>query len=281
MVFRADDFDFAKKREIRTHLGLAFSDDGTHWTVQPEPLTILPLGGEIIRCYDPRLTVLDDRLYLCFAVDTKHGIRGGLAVTDDLKNFQVLSLSAPDNRNMVLFPEKINGRLARFERPFPMYGGRGERFDIWYSDSADGRDWGNNLLTLGSEQVKYCNNKLGPGAPPMRTKKGWLSLIHIVNKNDARELKGWEGRPWRKEYAAALMLTDLHEPWRVIGLSPQPVLVSETPCELDGFRGSVIFPGGLIPEDDGSVKIYYGAADTVECLATAQLDDLLAAVEPF
>ena len=51
--------------------------------------------------------------------------------------------------------------------------------------------------------------------------------------------------------------------------------------ELEGFRGSVIFPGGMILEDDSEVKIYYGAADTVECLATASVDDLLGMIKPF
>ena len=93
-------------------------------------------------------------------------------------------------------------------------------------------------------------------------------------------MKGWEPSPWTKLYGAGVMLLDLHEPWRVIGLSRQPVLVPEAPYELDGFRGSVIFPGGLIAEPDGTVKIYYGAADTVECLATARVDELLALAEP-
>jgi beta-1,4-mannooligosaccharide/beta-1,4-mannosyl-N-acetylglucosamine phosphorylase len=70
------------------------------------------------------------------------------------------------------------------------------------------------------------------------------------------------------------------EPWRVVGISREPVLTPETEYETDGFRGSVIFPGGLVPEDDGTVKIYYGAADTVEALATARVEELLALAEP-
>jgi beta-1,4-mannooligosaccharide/beta-1,4-mannosyl-N-acetylglucosamine phosphorylase len=174
----------------------------------------------------------------------------------------------------------VNGRLARLERPFPMYGGRGERFDIWYSDSADGRDWGNTRLVLGSERVPYANNKIGPGAPPIRTPRGWLAFFHYVYKDDARVLKGWEPNPWTKLYSAGLLLLDLHEPWRVIGMSREPVLVPEAPYEIDGFRGSVIFPGGMILEDNGDVKVYYGAADTVEALATARLEELLALVAP-
>ena len=67
----------------------------------------------------------------------------------------------------------------------------------------------------------------------------------------------------------------------MIGRAPEPLLKATEKYELEGFRGSVIFPGGMLLEDDGEVKIYYGGADTVECLATASVDDLLALIKPF
>ena len=88
-------------------------------------------------------------------------------------------------------------------------------------------------------------------------------------------LKAWAGQKWYKEYLGGLVLLDLEDPTEVIGLCPEPILKAELAHELDGFRGTVIFPGGMILEDSGEVKIYYGAADTVECLATAHIDDLL------
>ena len=70
---------------------------------------------------------------------------------------------------------------------------------------------------------------------------------------------------------------DLEDPSKVIGMSKTPIIAPETPYECDeGYRTHVVFPGGMILEDDGEVKIYYGAADTVECLATAHVDDLIA-----
>ena len=76
------------------------------------------------------------------------------------------------------------------------------------------------------------------------------------------------------------MLLDAEDPQKVIGLAPEPLIRAEAKYELEGFRGSVIFPGGMIQEDSGEVKIYYGAADTVECLATASVEELLAMCEP-
>jgi beta-1,4-mannooligosaccharide/beta-1,4-mannosyl-N-acetylglucosamine phosphorylase len=282
MVFRNDYDDVERPRKlVGTNIGLALSDDGVEWQVEPEPCFWME-SEEIRRAYDPRLTVVEGRMYMCFAVDTRHGIRGGVAVSDDLEHWEVLSMSAPDNRNMVLFPEKVGGKFCRLERPFPIYGRGGpENFDMWFSDSPDCVYWGNTNLVLGSEQVPYANCKIGPAAPPVKTERGWLTTIHAVWKHDQSvEFPSWHSG-WRKEYTCGVALLDLAEPWKVLGMSREPLLVPEADYELEGYRGSVIFPGGMILEDDGEVKIYYGAADTVECLATAQLDDLLGLCKPL
>jgi beta-1,4-mannooligosaccharide/beta-1,4-mannosyl-N-acetylglucosamine phosphorylase len=72
------------------------------------------------------------------------------------------------------------------------------------------------------------------------------------------------------------MLLDLENPWKVVGMSRKPLLTPTAEYELNGYRGNVLFPGGLILEPSGEVKLYYGAADMVECLATAHVDDLIA-----
>lgn len=268
----------------RCAVGLAFSEDGIRWEVQDRPfLTVEGMGDpEITRVYDPRLTVIEDRCYLCFAVDTKHGLRGGVAVTDDFRSMEVLSMTVPDNRNMVLFPEKIDGKYVRLERPFPVYsrGGR-DRFDIWMSRSPDLKYWGDSKLLLGVEDVPYANDKIGPGAPPVKTEAGWLTLFHAVDIDRTRGKNGWEER-WQKRYCGGVMLLDLKDPSKVVGMYREPLIAPETEYETEGgFRTNVIFPGGLILEDDGTVKIYYGASDTVECLATARVEDLIRLCRPL
>lgn len=114
----------------------------------------------------------------------------------------------------------------------------------------------------------------------MRTPKGWLTTFHSVDLDKTRGKNGWEP-VWQKRYCAGIMLLDLAEPWKVVGLCPDPLLAPEAPYERNGFRNDVIFPGGMILEDSGEVKIYYGAADTVECLATADVHDLVAMCKPF
>lgn len=282
MVFRNDYGDFLGSGHFDgTNMGLAFSDDGVQWEVQPEPCFQLSddarATGGIVRAYDPRLTVIEGRCYMTFAVDTRHGVRGGTAVTEDFETWEILSMTAPDNRNLVLFPERIGGKYVRLERPMPVYGRGGrERFDVWLSDSPDLRYWGNTAFVLGVEDVPYANLKIGPAAPPVKTERGWLTTIHAVDFDPARGKNGWEAR-WQKRYTVGLMLLDLEDPRRCIGLCPTPLLAPEAPYETSGgFRNNAIFPCGMVLEDDGEVKLYYGAADTVICLATADVNDLIA-----
>ncbi|MBP9988367.1 MAG: glycoside hydrolase family 130 protein [Ruminococcus sp.] len=275
MVFRNDYGDAEKHKLEGTNIGLATSDDGINWSVSPKPCFEMK-DDEIKRAYDPRLTVIDGVCYMCFAIDTKHGLRGGIASTEDFEHFDIKTMTLPDNRNMVLFPEKIDGLYTRLERPMPVYsrGGK-DRFDMWLSKSPDLRYWGDSSLVLGVENVPFANDKIGPAAPPVKTEKGWLTTFHSVWIDDTRGKHGWEDR-WTKQYTAGIALLDLNDPSKVIGISDKPLIAAELPFETDeGFRTDVIFPGGMILEDSGEVKIYYGAADTVECLATADVNDLI------
>ena len=282
MIFRNDYGDASAKRLDGCNLGLATSDDGIQWNVADKPINA-KADHPLHTAYDPRLTVVDGRLYLCFAIgividghEQNHGTCGGVAVTDDLENWEVLSVSVPDNRNMVIFPERIDGKLVRLERPFAGYLRPGDHFDTWISFSPDGKYWGESQLLLSTEDQSWINNKNGPAAPPVRTDRGWLTLFHGVDIDPTRKGWGWEG-DWTKRYSAGLMLLDLKDPRKIIGIAPKPVLVPQEPFDYEtkGYRDYVIFPGGMILEDDGQVKIYYGAADTVECLATAHVNDLL------
>ncbi|MBO5945922.1 MAG: glycoside hydrolase family 130 protein [Clostridia bacterium] len=278
-------------------IGVAVSDNGVDgWVVKEKPLVNMkwelgdtkpgvdllgrtfPDYPDILRLYDPRIIPMEDAIYLCLAMDTVHGLRGCIArLSDTLDDFEIISASVPDNRNMVLFPEKINGYYVRLERPFPVYSRGSDRFDVWLSKSPDLKFWGESSLVLGVEDVPYANDKIGPAAPPVRTKYGWLTLFHAVDKElSGRGQDEWD-LMWNKRYTAGIMLLDLDDPSKVIGMSKDPLIVPDMPYESDyGFRQNVIFPGGMIVEDDGEVKIYYGSADSVECLATARLEDLVA-----
>ena len=290
MIFRNDygtdqrAYETENKRFAGTSLGIARSKNGVDgWTVDPLPLCDSNdphKDPELKRFYDPRIHLIDGKLYLCLAMDTCHGIRGAIAeLSDDLRSFRLISASLPENRNMVLFPEKIGGEYVRLERPMPVYSRGRDRFDIWLSRSPDLVYWGKSALVLGVEDVPFANDKIGPTAAPIKTERGWLTLFHAVDKDDARGKNGWE-KQWKKRYTAGLMLLDLNDPTKVLSVCREPLLAPDLPVETDeGFRQNVIFPCALVPEDDGEVKIYYGAADTCVCLATAKLSDLLALLD--
>ena len=275
MVFR-DDYGYLRGATFSgTSLGLALSDDGIRWRVESEPVFSLE-DGEIRRVYDPRLTVIDGEIYMTFAVDTRHGLRGGIARTEDLRRFEIISMSVPDNRNMVLFPQKWNGMFMRLERPMPVYSrGRKDRFDIWWSESPDLVHWGNSRLVAGVEDFPFANDKIGPGAPPVLTEKGWLAVTHTVDIDPERGKNGWEDR-WTKRYCAAAVLLDTEEPWKMKGRTRVPLLAPEADYEVrEGFRTNVIFPTAALLLPDGKTRIYYGAADTVVAVAEAKTRDLV------
>lgn len=277
MIFRNDVGDFDRQiLDGKTNLGLAYSDDGIHFKVEPEPCFEMR-DDEIRRVYDPRLSFIDGEYVICFAVDTRHGVCGGIATSKDLKKFDVKSISVPENRNMVLFPEKVNGKYVRLERPMPVYSRDGNYFDIWISDSPDLVYWGNSKLVMGTEDVPFCNDKIGPGAPPILTDKGWLMIFHSVDVDPTRGKNGWEAY-WRKRYVIGIALLDKNDPSKVIGMSKKPLIVPEGPMETKfGYRANALFPCGmLLEEDNKTVRIYYSAGDAVVRLATANVDELLA-----
>ena len=279
MVFRTDyNWSDEEQKAIGFQIGVAYSDDGvSNWRVHSKPILEFEGGKDVNGSMDPRVTILEGRIYITYAQYTGHGYRGTIAVTDDFEKIEIVSRTVPDNRNLVLFPERINNMYIRHERPFPIDSRSQRLYDMWISESPDLVYWGKSELLLCVEDIPFANERIGAGSPPVRTDHGWLSTFHAVDVDPGRGKNGWEDR-WPKRYTAGVILQDLEDPRKVIAYSKEPLLAPEPefPYETrDGFRTNVIFPGGLIIEDSGEVKIYYGAADTVECLATTQLDSLI------
>ena len=291
MLFRNDynyDHSLGRFKEGQiTNLGIAESDDGLKWSVRPKPFEAVNkfLNDEVTSIYDPRLTEIEGELYICFAMNTNHGLRGGIGrIIGDFEDMEIISLSVPDNRNMVLFPEKINGMYVRLERPFPIYGrlelgaklgwGR-DRFDVWISYSPDLKFWGESKLLAGVEDFPFSNDKIGPACPPIKTDKGYLIITHAVDIDYERGKNGWEEK-WQKRYSAGVMLLDLNDPSKVLGISKKPLIAPETKCETsEGYRQNVIFPCAYVREDEENLKIYYGASDTVVCVCETKVSELI------
>ena len=251
----------------RSIIGLAESVDGYAFTVHAQPF-ITPAQTGVFREYeafgveDPRISCIDGMYYITYSAYSKHGVRIGLAKTTDFSSIERISLiTEADYRNVVIFPEKINGRYVRLDRPHSAI----SPWAIWISYSKDLIYWGESELIMMPVPYHWDEMKIGPGATPIKTEHGWLSIYHGV-------FPTMDGAIYRLGVA----LHDLENPAKIIGVGDSWILQPEDPWEVTGYVHNVVFTCGAIAEPDGSVKIYWGGADSVMCVGTAQLDDLVA-----
>ena len=138
-------------------------------------------------------------------------------------------------------------------------------WSIWISYSPDLCFWGESQLVMKPVPYHWDEMKIGPGAPPFRTEQGWLSIYHGV----FRTMDG-------AVYRLGVALHDLRNPAKVIGVGDSWILQPQDPWEITGYVHNVVFTCGAVPESDGTVKIYWGAADTVMCVGEANVSDLVA-----
>ncbi len=249
-----------------SHLTLARSMDGKHFEVDDKPW-VMPATEppyEIYERYgveDPRASRIEDAYYLTYTAYGPNGARVGIGMTRDFKTFERICLATEvDNKDAVLFPDRIQGRYVMINRPSGMEGQRGS---IWISYSPDLVYWGRSRVLL-SPEPGWGSHKVGVSTPPIKTEEGWLVLYHGIRETASGRL-----------YRIGIMLLDLEDPERIIGICPHFIFGPEEPYERTGDVPNVVFPCGWIPEPDGTVKMYYGAADTCIGLAEARLDDLI------
>ena len=213
--------------------------------------------------YDPRLTKVGDAYYIVHAAHSGHTCRLSLVKTMDFEKFEWMGfISETDNRNGVLFPEKINGLYARLDRPNT----GADTGDIWVSYSPDLVFWGKSDCVFKTwEGIRWAWTKIGPGAAPIKTSEGWLNIFHGVRTQCKSHFI----------YQLGVCLLDLEDPSKVIAMSESAILIPEEQYELVGQTPSVVFTCGVVAEPDGEVKVYYGGADTVQCVATTTVDRLI------
>jgi predicted GH43/DUF377 family glycosyl hydrolase len=253
-------------RNGRSVIGLAESDDGFHFRVRPEPF-ITPDKKKPFALYeefgveDPRICPLEGAYLITYSAYSRHGVRIALARTSDFNHVERLSMiTQTDYRNVVIFPEKIGSRYARLDRPHSEI----SPWSIWISFSPDLIHWGDSEVVIKPLPYHWDEMKIGPGATPIKTEKGWLNIFHGV-------FKTMDGAVYRLGVA----LHGLDDPAQVLGVADEWILQPEDPWEVTGYVHNVVFTCGAVAEDDGSVKIYWGGADTVMCAGTARIDDLI------
>lgn len=226
-------------------------------------------------CEDPRVTLLDDTYFIFYTALSAYpfdaaSIRVGVALSRDLRTVDEKHLVTPFNaKAMALFPRTINGKyaailtvdtdrppaklaLAFFDSPRQIWSE--DYWNRWYASLPD------HVIPL----LRSRNDHIEVGAAPVWTEKGWL-LVHSYIRNYFSAAR---------QFGVEAVLLDAADPFKVVGRTPEPLMVPARSYELEGDVPDVIFPSGAILEDD-KLRIYYGAADTVGCTATVDIAELL------
>lgn len=250
----------------RSIIGIADSDDGFKFKSRQQPFMVPSSDGvfaeyEQFGVEDPRVTFLEGKYYITYSAYSRYGVRIGLARTTDFEKVERIAfITQADYRNTVIFPEKINGQYVKLDRPHSDI----SPWSIWINYSPDLIHWGQSRLVMKPVPYHWDEMKIGPGAVPFKTKRGWLNIYHGV-------FPTMDGCVYRLGAA----LHDLDDPAKIIGVGDRWILQPEDPWEIVGYVHNVVFSCAAIPEDDGTVKIYWGGADKVMCAGTAVIDELV------
>lgn len=261
LTFNRDDetYDFEDPRMIRkkdrldsfvyltslSYIRIARSKDGHHFTVDEEAFLYPFNEYQTYGIEDARCTQIGETFYINFSSVSPKGVCDSLVSTQDFQTYQDLgNIFAPENKDVLIFPEKINGKYYALHRPSLKSIGN---YDIWIASSPDLVSWGNHHHLLGIRENNWDSDRIGGGLVPIRTEQGWLVIYH--------------GATAEHRYCMGAALLDLENPTRVIARSLQPIMEPEADYEKNGFFGDVVFGCGGIQEED-QLTMYYGVADT-------------------
>lgn len=247
------------------HIYLGRSKDALHWEFDPEKIPFTNKNGEPFMppyAYDPRLVKVEDTYYIMWCQDA-YGPTIGIAKTLDFKRFErIENPYLPYNRNAVLFPRKINGNYVMLSRPCD--NGHTAFGDIFLSESPDMEFWGRHRHVMGRSDNWWENLKIGGGAAPIETDKGWLLFYHgVVNT-----CNGYV-------YSIGGAILDIDQPSRVLHRCENYLLAPETEYEERGFVPNVCFPcAALTDAASGRIALYYGCADSYVGVAFTTISEV-------
>jgi predicted GH43/DUF377 family glycosyl hydrolase len=245
-----------------SHLRIARSKDGVNFTVDPKPAVFPKMPYETYGLEDPRISKIDGLYYISYKVVSGKGICTGLLTTENFTYFNRHGIIfCPENIDVVLFPERIDGKFWALTRPVPRYiGPRG----VWIASSPDAVHWGGHQPLVLPQEGAFHDGKTGGSCVPIKTDEGWLEIYHGSDKDD--------------KYSLAAVLLDLDDPTKVIARAKRPLMEPKADYELRGFYGNVVFSCGAVEKDD-FLLIYYGAADEYTAVAKTTVSKILSTLE--
>jgi predicted GH43/DUF377 family glycosyl hydrolase len=291
-------------RPFHCYISAMSSDDGVHFSPMSDQPVLTPemAGCKYGSVQDPRVVKIEDTFYMTYAYrpyawnshPTGTGVpesfqaefpgfsgraednqtRSGIAISTDLLNWRHHAWATPeemDDRDVILFPEKIDGRFMLLRRPLQLVGEQygADRPGIWICHSDDLQTWSVPRL-LARPRQSWEGDRIGASTPPIRTEAGWLLLYHGVELTDQRTR--------HVVYRVGAMMLDADDPAKVLARTDEPIFAPETYYERFGlYIPDVVFPTGAVVVD-GQLWMYYGVCDTAIALATAELGELVAHV---
>ncbi|MHC4618244.1 MAG: glycoside hydrolase family 130 protein [Planctomycetota bacterium] len=242
-----------------SHLRLARSADGISFDIEDNPAIAPANEYESFGIEDPRVSLIDGTYYVNYVAVSPSGVTTCLASTRDFLSFERHGvIFCPENKDVTLFPERVDASYYALHRPASALFQKNE---IWIAESPDLHRWGNHRRLMGPRAGLWDEVKIGGSAVPFRIEHGWLEIYHGADR--------------ASRYCLGAVLLDTKEPWKVIARAAEPVLEPEADYEIEGFFGNVVFSCGLLCEDD-KLKIYYGVADTSIGYAEVPLQEVLA-----
>ena len=246
-----------------SHLRVARSADGVRFTFDAKPAIFPDNAFEAFGCEDPRITLIDGRHYITYTAVSDRGVAVGLAATQDFRRFEKLGvILPPSNKDVCIFPRQVRGHYVCRHRPSE---GGFNPASIWTAYSPDLVSWGRHALTLTPTPGTWEGGRVGCGPSPIWTSEGWLEIYHAADE--------------RGRYCLGSMLSDLERPERILTRSRRPVLEPQAPYKLAGVYGNCVFSNGMTVADDGTLTVYYGAADRICAGAVTSVDEMITAAK--
>lgn len=241
-----------------SHLRLAWSTDGENFTLDTGP----PIAGngpmEEYGIEDCRVSRIGERFYLTYTAVSRYGAAVGLMTTEDWRSFTPMGvILPPHNKDVALFDRTFDGLFKCLHRPMGSEVGGPY---IWVSSSNDLLSWGAHRCIARTRAGMWDEERIGAGAAPVMTNRGWLMIYHGADRNH--------------RYCLGAMLLDPDDPAVVIARSRQPIMEPIMEYERKGFFGNVVFTNGHVVDGD-RLTVYYGASDSLVCGAYFSIEEIL------
>lgn len=257
-------------------IGLAVSKDGLTIDERLESPIYLPRApfeskgeqGGNSGCEDPRVTVIGDRLYMCYTAYDGRRAPAVAATSISIKDFldrkwtwaepEIITVEDIDDKDACLLQDTIDGQYLVYHR-----------IDgVVYADKLSslnfkGQRVNNRIQVLAPRHGMWDSRKVGIASPPIRTEQGYLMLYHGISEHGT--------------YRVGACLLDLNDPTSVISRTSAPIFEPTEKYEKEGQVGSVVFPCGTVVRE-AILYMYYGGGDSVVGVATIPMGNLLASL---